>query len=200
LAAEQGVLMPTLRQAYLDFRGHLYESKDIDTEPFEKIEGFPVLRDTLASLLSRSENGFDVPIALRADRKPIHVRFRRPVPGSASTWLYSDDGTLLSIGFLFTGIDRNEDEAAARATRALFAKLAEADKSQPVDELMTIAERPLLALVPMVAGGASPDADSFLSTLQLALAIVFFDAALWRESEDDDEPGGDDDGDVEDQP
>ena len=194
--------MPTLRQAYFDFRGHLYESKDIDTEPFEKVEGFPMLRDTLASMLNRSENGFDAPIALRADRKPIHVRFRRPVPGSASTWLYSNDGTLLSIGFLFTGIDRNEDEAAARATRALFAKLAEADKSQPVDELMTVSERPLLALVPMVAGGASPDADSFIGTLQLAVAVVFFDAALWHESDDDDEAAADEDesDDTEDQP
>ena len=172
--------MPSFQQAYFDFRGHLYQSRDVDAALMDSVEGFSTLRETMQSLLKRSENGFEIPIALRADRKPVHVRFRRPVPGCASTWLYSHEGALLSIGFLFAGLDHNEDEAAARATRALFKNLAEADKSQPVDELQNVTERPLLALVPLVAGGASPDADALIGALHHALACVFFEDALWR--------------------
>ncbi len=184
--------MPSIRRAHFDYRGRLYESGDVITESLEAIEGFGLLRDTLASLLERSQGGFQVPMALRADRKPIQVRFSRPVPGSASTWLYSADGALLSIAFLFTGIDRNEDEAAARATRALFAKLAEADRSQPVDELTTVTDRPLLAVVPMAGQGASPDGEQTLGMLHVALAAVFFESALWNptgDQEDEDENG-----------
>ena len=177
--------MPTFRQAYFDFRGHLYEAKDVDAALMEPVEGFSTLRQTMASLLKRSEGGFEVPIALRADRKPIVVRFRRPVQGCASTWLYSHEGALLSIGFLFAGLNPNEDEAAARATRALFKNLAEADKSQPVDELQNVKERPLLALVPLVAGGASPDADALIGTLHHAIAYVFFDDTIWNSDGDE---------------
>ncbi len=173
--------MPSFHKASLDPNGKLLGIVEVQTSDLEQSPTFRALHKAFTEVMSRM-SAFEVPITPRNDREPLRVRFNPQfVIGSASAWIYKKLD-LHATSLIFAGGFQHED-AAINAAQAFFKASAERNSQKIVNDLATIKQRPLVAMVSTLA--LDEFETAFADDIQMALTTVFFEKTIWKS----DQPG-----------
>jgi hypothetical protein len=126
------------------------------------------------SILDRSGPNFREPLP---DRQLAHIELQWTRQGTAAAATFWSRGAPVTTSALAPGLDAGDDETALRAIQELLVLRFHGDSAtEPGFDLLTIAERPLLATVPIPVPSAGSIDLALIADMETCLAAAFF----WR--------------------